>query len=111
MAEAQALKATQEDAYYLVETAVMMDNARTDKGRLALALERDLRAWVGIATLMNRPELELAPDARENMKRLATFVTGAILEKGVEMPATTLDTLININLQVSEGLLQGATKH
>ena len=107
------LSLTERDAFTLSETALLLDRARStqDSNGLASALDRNLELWVGIGTLMCRRDSVVTGHARDNLKKLADYVTRTTLGKGVDMPPRTLDSLININLQISEGLLEGRARH
>lgn len=105
MSQSAALDPLQEDAFTLVEIAMAMDSARSDKNCLAAALERNLKTWIGIDTLVRHPDTVMTLDARENLQRLSRFVASTILRNGVGIAEETLDTLVNINLQISDGLL------
>ena len=102
------LNAREQDAYGLSEAAVMLDHARGDQGRLASALDRNMEVWVAIRTLVTRDDNGLPRETKENLVKLSQFITDTTMAQGVEMPSQVLDTLININLQISEGLLEGS---
>lgn len=97
----------EEDALALVRTAILLDNSRTDPGCLVAALEANLELWVGIRTLVSRSNEALSGDAKGNLLRLSQYVASETLSKGAEIDNDTLNTLININMQISEGLLEG----
>jgi len=102
------MSAREEDAYGLSEAAVMLDQARGDQGALASALDHNVEVWVAIRTLVSRDDNTLPAETRDNLVKLSKFVTDTTLSQGVTMPAQVLDTLINVNLQIAEGLLEGA---
>lgn len=97
----------EEDALALVQTAVLLDNSRADPGKLVAALEANLELWVAIRTLVSRGNEALSGEARGNLLRLSQYVASETLSKGAEIDSETLNTLININMQISEGLLEG----
>lgn len=96
----------EEAAFALSQAAVMLDHGRGKPGELAAALDNNLEVWVKVRTLVSRKEVTIAPDTRNNLIKLSDFVADTTMRQGVEMPAEVLDTLININLQISEGLLE-----
>jgi len=96
-----------QEAYSLSEAAVMLDQARANKGSLATALEHNMELWVAIRMLISREDNAIPPETSENLKRLSQFIAETTMLQGVEITSETLDTLININLQISEGLLEG----
>ncbi|MEO5335921.1 MAG: DUF2934 domain-containing protein [Magnetospirillum sp. WYHS-4] len=103
--------AAQDDAYYLSEAAIMLDQARSGKKRdakkLAAALENELEVWTAIRTAVLRWSDQEREVTKQNVCRLSDFIAGTILSSGVNISDSTLDTLININLQIAEGLLEG----
>jgi len=99
--------APKESAYQLSEAAVLMDNARKDKGLLANALEKNMEVWIAIRLLAQRTDSGLSEETTGNLARLSQFVAETIMKHGVDLPSESLDTLININLQISEGFLEG----
>ena len=106
---ADDLNLTEQDAFGLSQAAVMLDQAKSngDTEALAAALDHNLELWVGIRTLVTRPESVVPSEVRDNLSKLADFVAAKTMDKGVEMPRETIESLININLQISEGLLEG----
>jgi hypothetical protein len=103
------LSLTEQDAFSMSQAAVLLDQARAqgDMKALAAALDHNLELWVGLRTLVSRPEVRVSQNVQENLTKLANYVADATMSYGVEIPEKTLDTLINIDLQVSEGLLEG----
>ena len=106
--DAENLSPAEEHAFNMAQAAVMLDQSRGDLGKLAAALEHNLELWVGVRTLISRPDSHTSPELRENLTRLADYIAGTTMTHGVEISPEALDTLININLQVSEGILEGA---
>jgi len=101
----------EQQAFNLAQAAIQLDQARIDDGdlgKLAQALEHNLQVWVEIGTLVKSSESNLAENVRDNILKLRDFVSDTTMAKGVEMAESTLNTLININLQISEGILEGA---
>jgi len=103
------LSLTEQDAFSMSQAAVLLDQARAkgDMKALAAALDHNLELWVGLRALVSRPEVRVSQNIQENLTKLANYVADATMSHGVEIPEKTLDTLINIDLQVSEGLLEG----
>ncbi len=107
------LSAIEEQALVLSQAAIGLDQARAgarDPGLLAKALEANVEVWVAIRTLMEDPATAIQKNIRDNLLRLSMFVASTTFVHGVDIPDTTLNTLININLQISEGLLEGAKR-
>ena len=102
------LSATEQDATALVKTAYLLADAKDsgDATAMVSALEENLQLWVGIKSLAGKKEHSLPTDVKSNLIRLADFVAQKTFEYGADMPEKTLQTLINSNLQISEGLLE-----
>lgn len=103
----------EEQAFQLSQAAILLDEARQDRGDLSLlaaALERNLETWVLLKTIVNSPECLLADAVKANLRQLAEFVAERTMQGVSAISADTLDTMINVNLQISEGLLEGAKK-
>jgi flagellar biosynthesis regulator FlaF len=111
-ASVEELSFTEQDAFSLSRAAIMLDQARNrkDDNELAAALDHNVELWVAIRTLVSRQDSQVPASVRDNLIRLSNFVAQSTLNKGVELPPETLDSLININLQISEGLLEGKSK-
>lgn len=106
----ERLSSNEEGAFGLSKAAVMLDQARDDQGRLAAALDNNMEIWVAIRTLVNRNDNPLPEETKQNLVKLSQFVTQTTMAQGVEMPPEVIDTFININLQISEGLLEARAR-
>jgi hypothetical protein len=106
----ESLNAGEQDAFGLVEAAITLDQSRGDKARLAAALEQNLQLWVAIRTLVSDAESRLPDAVKANLCRLSDFVADTTLKKGVDISDNTITTLVNVNLQISEGLLESANR-
>jgi flagellar biosynthesis regulator FlaF len=104
------LSSHEEAAFALSKAAVMLDQARDEQGKLAAALDNNMEVWVAIKTLVGQSDVRLPDETRGNLVKLCQFVTQTTMAQGVEMPSEVIDTLININLQISEGLLEAQAK-
>jgi flagellar biosynthesis regulator FlaF len=107
------LSAIEEQALVLSQAAIGLDQARAgvrDAGALAKALEANVEVWVAIRTLVEDPASAIQQNVRDNLLRLSMFVASTTFKHGIGIPDSTLNTLININLQISEGLLEGAKR-
>lgn len=107
------LKLPEQDAFALARAAVMLDQARRPRAtpeQMSAALDHNLQLWVGIRTLAGRTDNHLPADVRENLIRLSHFVAQKTFECAEKIEASTIDTLINLDLQISEGLLEGAQR-
>jgi flagellar biosynthesis regulator FlaF len=113
---AEELLAQEEDAYCLMEAAVMLDQARSGKdaaeeSTLEAALSNNLDLWVAIRATISQPANSLPGDVKENLVRLSKYVVSTTRNQGGAITQHALTTLININLQISEGLLEGGEKY
>lgn len=102
----ERLSSNEEGAFGLSKAAVMLDQARDEQGRLAAALDNNMEVWVAIRTLVNQKDNPLPDETKQNLIKLSQFVTQTTMAQGIELPPEVLDTFININLQISEGLLE-----
>jgi len=109
MPEVDSLTLPEVQAYRLTETGIALGEAFEKKNdlELAAALEDNLQLWVAIKTVINLPSAPLPKDVRDNLLRLFDFVAAATLKDGVNITDETLNTLLGINLQISQGLLEG----
>ncbi len=107
------LSAIEEQALVLAQAAIGLDQARAgvrDAHKLATALEANLEVWVALRGIVDDPASTVAANVRDNLRRLCDFVAGSTFTHGVNMTESLLNTLININFQISEGLLEGARR-
>ena len=98
----------EEDALALTQAALEISRAfeAKDDRRLAAALDRNLKLWVGIRTLVSMAENPLPMPIKDNLIRLSSFVAQKTFEMQNGANAKTIDALTNANLQISEGLLE-----
>jgi flagellar biosynthesis regulator FlaF len=106
--ESRPLSAAESDALALLNAALRLSEAKetSDASGLVQALENNLELWTGIRTLINAKNHPMAKETRENLTRLADFTVQKTFEIGADTSNPTIDTLINVNLQISEGLLE-----
>ena len=98
----------EEDALALTQAALEISRAfeSKDDRRLAAALDRNLKVWVGIRTLVSQADKPLPMAIKDNLIRLSSFVAQKTFEMQNGANAKTIDALTNANLQISEGLLE-----
>jgi len=107
------LSPAEQEALSLTEAAIHLDKARSngrDGALLVQALNNNLDLWVMIRALAEARDSVMPETIRGNLVRLSNFVAQTTFSQGAAISDTSLDTLININLQLSEGLLSGTTK-
>ncbi|MBM3565963.1 MAG: hypothetical protein FJX42_07610 [Alphaproteobacteria bacterium] len=105
------LTAIEEQALVLSQAAIGLDQARSgvrDSFKLAMALEANVEVWVAIRAVVDAPNSGVPENIAANLRRLCDFVAGCTFTHGINMTESMINTLININLQISEGLLEGA---
>ncbi len=113
---ADELLAQEEDAYCLMEAAVLLDQARNNEGgggeaAMEVALNNNLELWIAIRAAISQPVNRFSGEVKENLIRLSKYVVSTTARsQGNAVTAQALATLININLQISEGLLEGGEK-
>ncbi|MCH8834311.1 MAG: hypothetical protein IH925_00015 [Proteobacteria bacterium] len=106
----EVLSISEEEAFGLSRAAVMLDRAkqnRADKAALAAALNHNLELWVAIQGIVARRDNDLPEKVKDNLISLGNYVADTTFKSADGLKDETIDTLININLQISEGLLEG----
>ena len=109
----EQLSISEEQALALSRAAIILDQSRQgpeNKGALTAALNENLEVWVAIKTIVEQPESDLPETVKQNLVRLSNFVADVTFKSAEGISEQTIDTLININLQISEGLLEGAAR-
>ena len=103
----------EEDALALTQAALEISRAfeSKDDRRLAAALDRNLKLWVGIRTVVSMPSNPLPVSIKDNLIRLSSFVAQKTFEMQKTVNAKTIEALTNTNLQISEGLLDKRSRH
>lgn len=106
------LCAAEKDAFSLCQVVLMLDEARANKDEAAIkaALAINMELWVGIRAFASSPSNGLVDVVRGNLITLSQYVSGKTVKQMQGLDDSVLDTLVNINLQISEGLLEGVNK-
>ncbi len=106
------LSNTEEDALCLTKAAVGLSQAlaNADEAALATALDENLKVWTAIKTLVAQKDNRLPEDIRTNLTRLADYTTKVTFDLSADRRAQKIETLINTNLQIAEGLLEGQAR-
>lgn len=112
--EIEKLSPAEQDALSLTQAALFLEQAKSggdgaprDGVKLVQALNHNLEIWVAIRTLAQEADSRLPVALRSNLMQLSDFVAQATFTHGVAISDGAIDTLININIQLSEGLLEG----
>lgn len=102
------IKDAETEATILMNYAMALSNASLSENesvKLA-ALDNNLRLWVEIETSLKSAKNLLPQDIKTSLMKLSKYVERLTLSKGVKMTKTDFDSLVNINMQISEGLLE-----
>ncbi len=99
-----------EEAFSLLKCAVDLSSARENNNseELVSALDNNLQLWVYIKTLAKAKDTKLPEETKSNLIKLADYVSSKTLEIGKDINNVNdkvLDSMINTNLQISEGLI------
>jgi flagellar biosynthesis activator protein FlaF len=107
------LNPAEQKAYALSRAALALDQARQarqsdqDPVTIVEALNHNVELWVGIQSMVKTANGALPEEVKSNLWKLGDFVIGTTFRNGHDIADQALETLININLQISEGLLEG----
>lgn len=97
------------EAWALAEAARRLVDAGRDPGNtdaLQAALQLNQRLWTIFQASITEDDCPLPPDLRTNIAALSLLVDRETMARLADLDATKLDTLININRNVSNGLSQ-----
>lgn len=112
MGEIQELSIVEEQAFQLSRCAIALDAAgqgrNTAPAALVGALNDNLELWMALRSVVMKPDCTLADATKQNLVRLSEFVAAKTFEGIENLSDEGIQSLININLQISEGLLEGA---
>lgn len=113
MAEANfdELSENEKDAFGLAKAAVALDQAR-EKGlsssEMTNALNHNLELWVAIRTFVSKDGNNVPDEVRDNLLKLGQYVAELTFKSADGINDQEVSSLININFQISEGLLESA---
>ena len=101
------IKVAEREAKILMNYALALSkvSTSTDQGEIISVLDANMKLWVDIETSLKSAKNLLPSDIKSNLLQLSKFVERLTLSKGIHMSKTDFDCLININMQISEGLL------
>lgn len=95
------------EAWALAEAARRLIDASRDPGNadaLQAALQLNQRLWTIFQASITEDDCVLPPELRTNIAALSLLVDRETMARLADLDATKLDTLININRNVSGGL-------
>ena len=101
-------KMAEMEATILLNHATYLSKASTSNNQMEVlaALDANLKLWVEIETALKSSRSLLPKEVKENLLKLSKYVERLTLSKGVKMTKSDFDSLVNINMQISEGLLE-----
>lgn len=99
-----------EEAFSLLKCAIDLSTARENDNLIELidALDNNMKLWVYIKTLAKKEDNILPNTIRNNLVRLADYVSARTIEVGQDVTKINdkaIDSMIQTNLQISEGLM------
>lgn len=105
----QAGNPARTEAWALLESARELSHTRTGPAdRFLAALRRNWRLWTIFQASLLEPDCPVPPEIRGNLLGLANFIDKRTAELLAKPDPARVDPLININVQIGEGLLAGA---
>lgn len=97
------------EAWALLESARELSHSKTGPTeRFLAALRRNWRLWTIFQASLLDPACPLPPDVRGNLIGLANFIDKRSAQLLAKPDPSQVDALVNINVQIGEGLLAGA---
>ena len=108
MSNNDQVRNAEKEAVVLLNQAMALAKASTSTSEheIIQALDSNLKLWVEIETSLKSAKNLLPEDIKSNLMKLSKFVERMILCKGLKMTKTDFDCLVNINMQISEGLVE-----
>ena len=94
----------------MLKCAIDLSAAResNNPADMVSALDNNMKLWVYMKTLAKSKKNKLPPETKDNLIKLADYVSSRTLEMGKDLKRLnpkTLDSMIMTNLQISEGLM------
>src|SRR5579864_9843630 len=100
---------TRSEAWALLEAARQLNQTKDGPiDDFRAALRANWRLWTIFQASLTEPDCSLSNELRGNLLGLANFIDKTTVELLAERESKRIDALININRQISEGLLEGA---
>lgn len=102
------MKKAEEEANVLLEKATALSQAfhSGTESDLIAALDENLQLWVEIEASLKNAKNFLPKDIKTNLLKLSKFVEQITLTKGINVSASDVACLTNINMQICSGLLE-----
>lgn len=100
---------TRSEAWALLEAARGLNQTKDGPiEEFRAALRANWRLWTIFQASLIEPDCALPNEVRGNLLGLANFIDKTTVELLAEREPKRIDALVNINRQISEGLLEGA---
>jgi flagellar biosynthesis activator protein FlaF len=97
------------EAWALLEAARQLNQTKDGPiDAFRAALRANWRLWTIFQASLIEPDCALPTELRSNLLGLANFIDKQTVELLAERDSAKIDALININRQISEGLMEGA---
>jgi flagellar protein FlaF len=97
------------EAWALLEAARKLNQTKDGPiDDFRAALRANWRLWTIFQASLIEPDCTLPAEVRGNLLGLANFIDKTTVELLAERDATKIDSLVFINRQISEGLMEGA---
>ena len=100
----------QQEAYYIAKNGLDLMEAfnKKDKTLLVKALDNNQKMWLMIKTLMKNGKSHLSDEVKNNLIKLADYVSVNTIKLGQNLEKIDekmLNSFVNINKHISEGLI------
>lgn len=101
--------ASEQDATVLAHAALALYSAREsgDESLLSVALDMNLLVWDGIRSQTSRPDSAVPSRVRKDLSQLSALIAYQCGAHRERLNDVDIDIMIDTNLQIAEGLLEG----
>jgi flagellar biosynthesis activator protein FlaF len=97
------------EAWALLESARQLNQTKDGPiDAFRAALRANWRLWTIFQASLLEPDCTTPPELRRNLLGLANFIDKLTVDLLAAPDAAKVDVLVNINRQISEGLMEGA---
>ena len=107
------MRRAEQEAKTLLEKGLALSQAKNNgtDNDLIIALDENLKLWVEIETSLKNAKNYLPNDIKDNLLKLSKFVERLTISKGLNLTASDVACLVNINMQICKGLLESVHKN
>ena len=108
--ESVNMNMAQQEAYYIAKNGLDLMEAYKNKDNVSLveALDNNQKMWLMIKTLMSDGKTQLSDEVRNNLIKLADYVSVNTIKLGQNLEnidEKMLNSFVSINKHISEGLI------